>query len=186
MAPYPAGSTIARREVLHGAVWMQHDVEVVSDDGAVLAVLLRPNTPMTFPVHPFGSHPWGGREAWAGPAVLQLYRAGDRYAVWRLFRDGRPTGSYINFEAAISRRARAFDTVDYGLDIVIDPSGSWRWKDQADPAAYVAAGRMTPAERDAVLHSAAAVTADLDAGRRWWAPWDDWSPTGRSGVPSSK
>lgn len=73
---YEAGSVIARREVLHGSVWMQLDVQVVSDDGSALAVLLRPGTPMTFPIHPFGPHPWSGQPAWAGPTVLQLYRPG--------------------------------------------------------------------------------------------------------------
>lgn len=167
---------VARREVLHGAVWMQHDVQVVSDDGEVLAVLLRSGTPMEFPAHPFGPHPWSGQGAWEGPVVLQLYRSGDLYAVWRMFRDDRPAGWYINFEAAITRGATEFDTVDYGLDIVIDPSGSWRWKDRADPAAYTASGRMSPAELEAVLRSAATVAGDLEEGRRWWAAWDEWTP----------
>ena len=176
MAVYETGSIIARREVLHGLVWMQHEVQVVSDDGSVLAVLVRPGTPMVFPGHPFGPHPWAGRPAWAGPTVLQLYRPGDLYSVWMMFRDGQAAGSYINFEAALSRHARAFDTVDYGLDIVIDPSGAWRFKDVDDPARYVATGRMSEAEASAVLLSSRSVAADLERGRRWWAPWDSWRP----------
>lgn len=93
-----------------------------------------------------------------------------------MFRDGQPTGSYINFEAALTRRDRAFDTVDYGLDIVIDPSGTWRFKDTEDPAAYVATGRMTTAESAAVRHASHTVAAELDRGRRWWAHWDSWRP----------
>jgi hypothetical protein len=138
---------------------MQLDVQVVSDAGSVMAVLLRPGTPMAFPVHPFGPHPWSGQPAWAGPTVLQLYRPGDLYSVWMMFRDGQPTGSYLNFEAALTRRERAFDTVDYGLDIVIDPSGTWRFKDTEDPGAYVATGRMTTAESAAVGQSARTVVS---------------------------
>lgn len=173
---YERGSMIARREVLHGSVWMQLDVQVVSDDGSVMAVLLRPGAPMAFPVHPFGPHPWSGQPAWAGPTVLQLYRPGDLYSVWMMFREGRHTGSYINFEAALTRRDLAFDTVDFGLDIVIDPSGAWRFKDTGDAAAYVATGRMTSAELAAVRQASRTVAAELDQDRRWWAHWDSWLP----------
>ncbi|WP_158544880.1 hypothetical protein [Blastococcus sp. TF02-09] len=40
----------------------------------------------------------------------------------------------------------------------------------------VASGRITPAERERIRAEAAAVAGQLDAGTRWWAPWDDWHP----------
>lgn len=52
------GMTIARREVLHGQVWLTSPVTVIADDGIQLAVLLKPGSPFNFPQHPFGPHPW--------------------------------------------------------------------------------------------------------------------------------
>jgi len=40
----------------------------------------------------------------------------------------------------------------------------------------VRSGRMTADAVLDVLHEAAEVTRLLDAGDRWWAPWDDWTP----------
>ena len=80
---FVAGTHIARREVLHGLSWLEHPVEVVSDDGNVLAVLVVDGAPFTFPDHPFGPHPWSGASAWQGASVLQLHRSGDWYSVWK-------------------------------------------------------------------------------------------------------
>jgi uncharacterized protein DUF402 len=175
--PFSPGSEIERREVLHDATWLTMPVTVIDDDGDVLAVRIDPGTPMTFPAHPFGPHPWGGQSAWQGSTVLQLHRTGDWYAVWRLFDGGRDLGWYINFEEPVRRGPTWFATADHGLDIVIAVDGSWQWKDVEDVDELVRIGRLTQAAADAVRARAAEVAADLDAGRRWWADWDSWSPS---------
>ena len=97
--PYEPGSVVRRREVLHGKLWMDHPVTVVADDGDLLAVLLEPGSAFTFHSHPFGEHPWAAHAAWSGPVVLQLYRAGDPYSVWRFHEpDGTFRHWYVNFE----------------------------------------------------------------------------------------
>ncbi len=108
--------------------------------------------------------------------MLQLYRAGDWYSVWRMFDGGAFNGWYVNFEMPIARRADSFDTGDYGLDIVIDPDGSWQWKDVDDLDEMLRSGRVTAEEADGVRRSAEQVAEDLDDDRRWWSPWDTWSP----------
>ena len=72
---FAAGSSILRREVLHGEVWLQSPVTVIADDGIELAVLLAPGSTFTFPEHPFGPHPWRNLDHWSRTHVLQLYRA---------------------------------------------------------------------------------------------------------------
>jgi hypothetical protein len=189
-APTPAperfalGRTVLRREVLHGRPWMEQPVTVVHDDDAgCLAVLLEPGSRFRFHDHPFGPHPWGRFDAWTGSTVLQLQRDGDAHAAWKFFDGaGACTHWYVNFQEPVVRHVApdgggVFETADLGIDIVCArDGGSWEWKDVDDPDLMVASGRITAGERDHIRAEAAAVAERLDAGRRWWAPWDDWHP----------
>lgn len=166
-----------RQEVLHGHLWMEHPVKVIADDGNKLAVLLEPGSPFTFHTHPQGAHPWSAHAAWKGTEVLQLYRSGDLYSVWRIFEDGVFRRWYLNFEAAIIRRGQAFETVDYGLDLLIEPDGSWVWKDVEGMNGMRREGRMTTAQIMDVLAAAESVVEDIGSNHRWWSSWDDWHPT---------
>lgn len=177
------GSLVHRREVLHGHVWLSTPVRVVADDD-VLAVWLADGTPFTFPPHPFGPHPWSSHDRWTGTSVLQLHRPDDAYAVWAFFHDGRLDHWYINFQAPYRRGETHFDTVDHGLDIVIE-DGNWRWKDRDDVAGQVATGRLSPAGAEAVWAEADRVAADLDHGDCWWlSRWHDWRPDQEGLTPS--
>lgn len=175
---FAAGVTIVRREMLHGRSWLEHPVTVVDDDdGEVLAVRLDPGSPFTFPQHPFGTHPWAPQSAWGGAVVLMLLRADTAYGVWKFFDpDGRFQRWYLNFEPPSVRRAEGYETGDHGLDLVIEPDGSRRWKDVEDLHHQRVEGRLGTDQVLAVLAAAAQVEADLDAGRRWWSRWDDWVP----------
>jgi len=74
------------------------------------------------------------------------------------------------------------DTDDHGLDIVVPADGTpWQWKDLGDPAAMAAAGRITAAEAQQIHADARSVAELLDADDRWWAGWDDWTPSDRDG-----
>jgi len=180
--PFTAGRVVQRREVLHGHLWLTHPVTVVDDRGGVLAVLLEPGSPFTFPPHPFGPHPWSHQSAWGSTSVLQLHRGGNPYSVWRFFTDGVFTHWYVNLEAPIVRHpdatgGGAYDTDDHGIDIVVPADGSpWQWKDLDDPAAWVATGRITEAEADQIHADARAVAHLLDTDQSWWAQWDSWAP----------
>ena len=179
---FAPGRTVLRREVLHGRPWMEQPVTVVSDEAGCLAVLLEPGSPFRFFDHPFGPHPWRGHRAWTGSSVLQVQRDGEAHAAWRFL--GPDAGTphwYVNFQAPVVRhvRAGAFETADLGIDIVCAPDDrSGEWKDVDDPDRMVASGRITAAERDRIRVEAAVVAGRLDAGERWWAPWDDWTPGG--------
>jgi hypothetical protein len=173
------GTTVVRREVLHGRPWLECPVTVVADTGRELAVLLEPGAPFTFHDHPFGAHPWTGRSAWGGTRVLQLYRPSDLYSVWALFDDAGLRTWYINFEAPLVRRVEAFETCDYGLDIVIELGGEWRWEDVDDLDEMRRSGRGTHQEVASVNAEAQKVASELRAGRRWWSGWDDWTPPPR-------
>jgi uncharacterized protein DUF402 len=173
---FAAGTTVQRREVLHGAVWLESPVTVVADDGQELAVLLEPGSRFTFPEHPFGPHPWRSSEHWTETQVLQIYRADLLYSVWLFYRDGVFLNWYVNFEAALVRQADAIDTLDFGLDLVIGRDGSRTWKDVEDLAPMLSSGRMTITDLLSVLEAAEEVSRNLAVDNRWWSAWDRWCP----------
>ncbi|WP_164775251.1 DUF402 domain-containing protein [Nocardioides pantholopis] len=177
MVRFQRGEVIERREMLHGDLWLTTPVTVVDDDGDRLAVRLDPGSAFTFPPHPFGAHPWAHQSHWGASIVLQLYRSGDLYSVWKLFEpDGAFRHWYLNFEAPMGRGPGHIDTGDYGLDLIVDASGRRQWKDVTDLHHQRVEGRITAQTALDVLAEAARVEAALDADDRWWAPWDDWSP----------
>jgi uncharacterized protein DUF402 len=177
MRLFDPGEVVERREVLHGSPWLVTPVRVVHDTGDLLAVHLAEGTPLTFPEHPFGPHPWTGRDRWTSTDVLQLHRPGDAYAVMAFYERAAFTGWYVNFQAPIRRWAAGFDTVDHGIDIWIPGGGPhWQWKDRDDVVELVGVGRLTPAEAEAVWAEAETVAAALDRGERWWSDWAGWTP----------
>jgi hypothetical protein len=177
MAFFPSGAVIQRREVLHGQVWLEHPVSVVSDDGDVLAVRLDPGSPFRFPEHPHGPHPWVQHQAWGDAIVLQLSRRDTWYGVWKFFDiDGTFRHWYLNFEPPLVRSEDGIETDDFGLDLIIHPDGSREWKDVEDLHHQRTEGRISSETVLRVLSEAAGVVDTLDADRRWWAAWDSWMP----------
>lgn len=174
---FPPGAVITRREVLHRAPWLEHPVRVVADDGETLAVRLDPGSRFTFPAHPSGPHPWSSRSAWGSSIVLQINRPETMYGVWKIF---EPDGSfrcwYVNFEPPQVRRGQAIETGDYGLDLIVHPDGRREWKDVEDLHYQRIEGRITTQVVEEVLASVAELVELLDADRRWWSAWDEWSP----------
>ncbi|MEV4628806.1 DUF402 domain-containing protein [Micromonospora sp. NPDC049523] len=180
------GVVIDRREVLHGRPWLVTPVRVVHDSGEVLVTYLAEGTPLIFPEHPFGPHPWSRTAQWLGTSLLQVQRLGDAHAVWGFYEKGVFTGWYINFQAPMRRWAQGFDTVDHGVDIWIPGGGSqWQWKDLGDVTELVRVGRLTPQEADEVWAETERVAAALDKGERWWNRWTGWMPDPSWPVPAA-
>jgi hypothetical protein len=179
MALFRPGQWVERREVLHGSVWLSVPMRVVADTGDLLALHVTEGTPLEFPAHPFGPHPWSFTDRWRDTEVLQLHRPGDGYSVWGFFRTGRRDGWYVNFQRPFTRRPAGIDTLDHGVDIVLAADGRWSWKDREDVADQVATGRLTAAEATLVWQEADRVAAllDGDPSGHWWADWSDWRPS---------
>lgn len=183
---FAVGTVVDRREVLHRRPWLVTPVRVVHDDADMLVTWLCEGTPLIFPEHPFGPHPWHRHERWTRTSLLQIHRPRDAYAVWGFFERDVFTGWYINFQDPIRRWAHGFDTVDHGVDIWIPHGGpTWQWKDLDDVAEQVRIGRLTPAEADEVWAETARVAAALDRGERWWRAWDGWTPDPTWPVPDA-
>lgn len=180
-----------RREVLHGQVWMTHPVTVIDDTAGVLAVVVSPGSPFTFPDHPFGPHPWAGYQQWSDTTALHLHRDGDPYSVWKMFRGGVFDHWYLNPQAPIIAHpdgtgGGSVDTADHGLDILVPADGSpWQWKDLHDPDQMAPTGRITPTEAAQIHTHGQALTQLLATNTRWWSTWDTWNPGDPAGQAAT-
>jgi predicted RNA-binding protein associated with RNAse of E/G family len=59
---------------------------------------------------------------------------------------------------------------------VIGPGGAVAWKDVEHLSAVLRSGRMTERQVLDTLAAAEEVTDLLRQDRRWWSPWDSWTP----------
>ena len=111
--------------------------------------------------------------------MLQLQRPEEAHAVWLLWHGPKRTLGcwYVNLQAPFRRTAVGIDTQDHELDIVIQPRGEWRFKDEEWLDKWVELGRWTKAEVAAIRAEGDRIAAELEAGRRWWSEsWADWEP----------
>ena len=169
-----------RRDVWHGKAMVGWGGTVVEDTGELLVLHMPEGSPLGFAPDFFGGpHPWSGRDRWSGHGVLQLQRPGDMHAVWVFWAGpGRELAAwYVNIQEPFRRTVIGFDTQDLELDLVVEPDGSWSFKDDEQLEPWVARGRWTREEIAAIRAEGARLGAELDAGRRWWSEeWAAWQP----------
>jgi hypothetical protein len=182
------GDAIVRRDVWRGRPVVGWGGTVVADDDDLLVLYMPEGAPLSATRDFFGApHPWSGKDRWRGHGVLQLQRPGELHAVW-VFWQGpeRELGAwYVNIQEPFRRSALGFDTQDLELDIVISPAGTWRWKDEELLDAWVERGRWTPDEVAEIRAEGERITAELEAGRRWWSQeWATWEPDPSWHVPA--
>lgn len=175
------GDQIVRREICLGRPWLGQAAVVVEDSDELLALYVAEGSELAYPDGdwPGGRHPWHGKGRWRSHGVLQLQRPDEAHAVW-LFWQG-PERSlafwYVNLQAPFRRTAAGIDTQDHELDIVIEPNGRWRFKDEEWLDEWIRLGRWTKAEVAAIRAEGARVAAELEKGSRWWSEtWADWQP----------
>lgn len=175
------GDLVVRRELCLGRPWLGQAAFVVEDADELLALYVAEGSKLEYPDGdwPGGRHPWRGKERWRGHGVLQLQRPREAHAVWLFWRGPERALAfwYVNLQAPFLRTPLGIDTEDHELDLVVQPDGSWRFKDEEHLETWVALGRWTPAEVAAIRAEGDRVAAELDAGRRWWSEdWARWEP----------
>jgi len=158
---------------------------VVEDSDQILALFLPTGAPLGFAPGRWPitgeRHPWdiGDRPVWKGHGVLHLHRPDDPYSVIVFWAepDRRFSHWYINMQAPYQRTASGIETLDHVLDIIVQPDGSWAYKDEAEMAEAVELGLFSSDAAVQVRHDAAAVGKMLDSGRQWWGhDWAGWIP----------
>jgi hypothetical protein len=110
---------------------------------------------------------------WDSTHVLRFMREGDAHTVecfWT--EDWTFKGWYVNLQAPLVVDGRFFDTTDFALDVVVDPDGTWHWKDEDDFARAIELGVLDAREAAAVRAEGERVIAEAP----WPTGWEDWRP----------
>ena len=110
---------------------------------------------------------------WSRHHVLRLVRLAETHTV-EIFWDEQweHVCWYINLQAPIVSSRLGYDTTDWALDVVIDPDGSWRWKDEDDLAEAVALGVFSQVEAAAIRRAGERAITE----RPWPTGLEDWRP----------
>jgi hypothetical protein len=110
---------------------------------------------------------------WEHSHVLRFMREGDSHTVecfWT--EDWEFKGWYVNLQAPLVINGHCFDTTDWALDVVIDPDGTWHWKDEDDFARAIELGVLNEREAAVVRAEGERVIAEAP----WPTGWEDWRP----------
>jgi predicted RNA-binding protein associated with RNAse of E/G family len=83
----------------------------------------------------------------------------------------------VNLEIPRGRTEHTTDRSDGALDVVVAPDCSWRWKDEDEADAAVAAGRITAADLTRLRAEGERVIALAEAGAfPFDGTWTDFRP----------
>ena len=191
MVQWHHGEVVTRREINWGKPAIAWPVVVVSDEPDLLVTFTPTDAPFAYCANPYSSlrprHPWWPKNRWEGHGVLMLQRPDDAYSVWHFW-----TGPdrdfecwYINLQDPFMRTPIGFDTEDHELDIVIDVSGEWHFKDVELLDERICEGRYSSLGGAAIKTQGQQLAEMIDAGDTWWDPhWAQWSPPGNWTTPS--
>jgi hypothetical protein len=202
---YRAGQVLLRRHWMRdvlGRVWVGR---VAADDERGLALWIKVGSAFrdvaavdgrTFRQVPFVEWPATAKSLrdlrWRGYDVLMLHPAGAAYSVWLFFgAAGEFRNWYVNLERPYVRwaddRAAGIDTVDYDLDLVVEPDRSWRWKDEDEFTAFLAHPEIYWVDDgDAVWQSGWEVVKLIEAGAYPFdGTWCDFRPDPRWSMPAA-
>jgi Protein of unknown function (DUF402) len=175
------GDVVVWREAWRGQTYIGVPVRVVEDGECGLAFYVSEGTRFAFPPGgwPFADeHPWAANPVWTGHGLLALHRPGDAFTTWHVWEgaERRFVGWYVNFQEPLRRTERGFDTQDQELDLVVEPDGSWRWKDERELEDWVPRGRFTREEVAAIRAEGERVVAEwpFPTGLEEWEPHPAW------------
>ena len=185
------GSHIVLRYVEQSGVVSAFPLTVLADAGVVLVLYLAGGATIAWPTvdgRPIREAPladswtgtWGSAlRTWHGPGLLIVHRAGNAYALWHFVDEaGEFSGWYVNLERAWERTELGFDTRDHTLDLWVEPSGEWIWKDEDELESAVAHGHYGPEEAETFRAEGERVIAQWPFPTGWedWREPDGWVP----------
>jgi uncharacterized protein len=197
---WSCGDQIVLRYRTAGRLAWVGAVTVVEDSAECIAFYLAVGTPILQPVHLDGSPipraipyeeryrlEWRlGEGVWHSTARLFVVRPGAAHAFSAFWQgdDWTFLGWYVDLQAPYARTDDGFESEDYVLDLLIDPDGSWRWKDEDEFAAAQRVGRFSAEQASAIRAEGAAVVEAIES-RRWPldAGWEAWRPDPSWVVP---
>lgn len=175
------GDLVLLRSVYRGRVRWTFPHRLVEEDGPTVALYCGPGAEGKWMRRDRsgaylerwvrGDHPFD--KVWEWTHVLRLGRRDRPYSL-DLFWDESWAFLcwYVNLQAPLVRSALGFDTTDWALDVVVDPDGSWQWKDEDDFAQAQELGVFDAHEAASIRVEGERVVAE----RPWPTGWEDWRP----------
>jgi len=118
------------------------------------------------------------RSTWRWAELLILVRPDERRATWvRWSADRTFRGWAVNLQDELFRTRLGFDIYDHQLDVLIEPDGRWRYKDEAELALSVELGRMTRDAADEVRAEARLAIGQIERNESPFCDgWERWTP----------
>jgi predicted RNA-binding protein associated with RNAse of E/G family len=167
------------RDVHRGRVWRAQACRVVEDSPETIALWVPAGSPAKVPADGLRIPGDDWELVDTAPSLHQLFvarpgRAHSIHVHWDA--TGGFDHWYVNFEQPLQRSPVGFDTFDEKLDLIVQPDGGYRWKDE-DELEHAAALGLLDAE--AVRAEAARVLEE------WPFPtgWEDWRPDPSWPIP---
>lgn len=198
------GDNCALRGLHNGRVLYAQPVIVVRDFPAEVALLLLPGARCRVPAEwRMGSHGTGAASArwtsirsadwhladftWHTNRFLMLLEPERYFATMYIWQHKADVFDryYINFQLPFRRSRCGFDTLDLELDLVIDPTHAWQWKDLDDYEEAINEGGILPEWRQGIERDQAEVLERLD--RRLYpldGSWLSWRPDPAWAAPA--
>jgi uncharacterized protein len=175
------GDVVELRSVYRGRVRWAFPHRVVEDDGDRLVLYLAVGTPGVW----MGRDPDGRylerwmsdepprQHVWQRHHILSLAQRGASHSLWHFWdEEWNFVCWYVQLHAPMLETGGAFELTDQALDVLVEPDGAWRWKDEDDLAEAQALGIWTAEEAEAVRAEGERVIA----ARPWPSGWEDWRP----------
>lgn len=166
------GSTAVRRDVFGGRSWTESPTRVLRADERSVTAAIWPGVRTLASTDFIASKEHADTAAqrmhslealvhgtfelgvwtWQWNCFVTDVVAGGWFSVTRIHDgdSGRLTCWYVNFERPPSWRADGWDTMDLALDLIVEPDGRWRWKDEDEYAHCRRLGLVSEAEHAAV------------------------------------
>jgi hypothetical protein len=198
----PPGKTVVVQEVWRDRIWGARPMRVV-DDAAERAALWLPRgtrwmAPIDDPSRGWegdrgerlaacaASGTWTHRELVWDVDTLVLMEPGAWHAVWvSWLPSGEHWGWYVNLQRPFRRSAIGFETMDLALDVIVDPEGGWRWKDEDELDSFVAHGAFERDLPERLRAEALRVVARAERNEPPFSePWPQWRPDPAWGLPT--
>lgn len=180
MRRFHPGDAIVLRELWWGQIFHARPAILVQDEPAQTMVFVPGGVRCAVPVDDDGrelrlpDRPWRLEARERGiDGILSFAWPGTPHAVLRW--SVEPAVWYVNLQDPLERTAIGFDTTDHALDAIVEPDGSWRWKDEDEIEEAVERGLFTAEEAAAFRAEGERAVARILRREppfdRDWAPW---------------
>jgi len=192
------GDIVMWRGIRRERVWHAQPTIVVRDNPDELVLTLLPGTECmaeeTYPMgKPGAKHWWDFNDngwklkeyIWRTNRLLLLLEPEKCYSTiyfWK-HEDNKFLCHYVNFQQPFTRNHNSIDTLDWELDLIVNPDFSYEWKDEDDYQKAVEYGVISPRWEQEIDSAKPEIFDRLERRQypfdgSWldWMPDPNWSP----------